>query len=240
MKPLIADHKSGHGMQAVPSPASESFRLAKSGDSALIPLVAENRWLSTLRDAKQKTLLMTVAERGHEPLIEPLLSLGSDPLATDPKGTSALIYSAFNNHHGVALALAPLSAVRHRNGFGWNALMGAAINGDVKLMHFLIQHGADTSDADAGGRNPLMKAVRCQKLAAVEYLAPLSPIDAKDVDMNTALLKASRYGYLDIARILLSFGANPLEKDVIRENCIDKALKHGHAHLASLLQDSLQ
>jgi ankyrin repeat protein len=219
--------------------SSRLVGLARKGDPMLIPLVSGSREFLETRDGKQKTLLLITSERGYIRLADSLLCLGADPKALDKGLSSALIYSSFNRHTGLARLLAPVSDMLHKNLFGWNAIMGGAVNGDVPLMEFLIDNKADPKDSDAGRRTPLMKAVRYERAEAVGFLAPLSDIDAVDVDLDTALIKASRYGYLGIAMTLRSFGADPLAADIKGEDCIFKARKHGHEELARFLEISL-
>ncbi len=209
--------------------------LAKNGDPTLISELSENRAMMDTRDSHKKTLLMMASERGHLALAGSLLSIGADPRALDDHRNSALILASFGGHGDVAKLLAPVSEMAQRNGFGWNGLMGAAVSGDVDLISFLVARGADPKDADAGGRTPLMKAVRYNRLDAVRFLAPISPIDAADVDGDTALLKACRYGLAEIARVLRLHGADPLAEDLRGESCIKKARKHGFLELAESL-----
>lgn len=64
--------------------------------------------------------------------------------------------------------------------------------------------------------------------------AALEPavLEARDLYGQTALLEACRYGLYDAAKILLSFGANPMTRDTRGRTPLHHAMLRGHPKLA--------
>ena len=91
---------------------------------------------------------------------------------------------------------------------GSTALMIAASQGDLSLVHLLVEKGSDVNtQREFGG----MTALMCAKDEGIIclLLAKGADINAKELCGNTALMRAAIDGEENIVRILLDHGANP-------------------------------
>jgi ankyrin repeat protein len=50
------------------------------------------------------------------------------------------------------------AALTRKNALGWTALHYASVNGDIKLVKYLIKYGANVKKATAEGSSPLFLA----------------------------------------------------------------------------------
>ena len=222
-----------------PGPGPDLFAAAKRGDGARLRLLLENGAAPDWKTGRGKTALMAASEKGHLQAAECLLEHRADPLERDRKGMSPLMFASFHGNEEVGRLLVPVSDINGRNDFGWTALMLASGSGAAMLARMLLERGAEPRLSDNNGRNALMKAVRGGKTGMVSVLAPLSEIDATDIDGDTALIKSARYGSLGICFILLENGADAGIRDLKGESALDKAIKHGFGDVAALLKKFL-
>jgi hypothetical protein len=91
----------------------------------------------------------------------------------------------------------------------WGPLHFAAENGNLELINFLLQDGADPNCRDLYGRTPLQHAASEGQLKAVfSLLVGGANSDARDINGETALHLAASRGSQDIVRCLLKDGAD--------------------------------
>ena len=94
---------------------------------------------------------------------------------------------------------------------GVTTLTGAARNGDIATMQALIEGGADLNQrGGVNGWPPLMHAIHKNQSAAVATLleAGADP-NQRASGGSTALIMAAGYGYAEMVRLLLVYGADP-------------------------------
>lgn len=78
--------------------------------------------------------------------------------------------------------------VDSRDGFGRTALMVAARYGELEIVRFLINNGADVNAKDNNGQTALILAVDGRNIELVKYLVSHgADVNAKDNDGETAL-----------------------------------------------------
>lgn len=65
-------------------------------------------------EARNRTVLMIVANMGHKTIVQQLLDRGADIKATDNYGRTALFYAATNGHDTVVQQLDPEKTYRKR------------------------------------------------------------------------------------------------------------------------------
>jgi len=89
-------------------------------------------------------------------------------------------------------------------------LARSAFKGDTTRMSIFLVLGA-SENGDVGGTGPaLTSAAAGGQLNAVSYLLSRgSNVDIADKWGRTPLMRASREGHVDVARLLLSAGADP-------------------------------
>ncbi|KAH9025899.1 hypothetical protein EDB84DRAFT_1440272 [Lactarius hengduanensis] len=105
--------------------------------------------------------------------------------------------------------------------FGWTPLHTAAVNGNLEGIQVLLEHKADISMRSDIGKTPLYvtvdnikdhsKGKRFERLQRL--LEHGADPNACDNNHSTPLHQASSKGLLEVARLLLSYGANVDEKD---------------------------
>ena len=76
-------------------------------------------------------------------------------------------------------------------------------------------------------------ALENRYLELVNYI--LINIGTNLIDKDNALILASRYGYLDVVKKLVSLGANINSKDYNDESAIQLALENGHLNIVTYL-----
>jgi hypothetical protein len=125
----------------------------------------------------------------------------------------------------------------HRN----TPLIIAAYHGLYGVVKLLLELGANPNKQNNIGTTPLMQAVKTSlgnRLEITELLAPVTNMNLKDVDGNTALILATKYNYDDatIVKTLLEFGADPLEKNDDGDYPLKYAVKHLQPETTSILK----
>jgi len=88
------------------------------------------------------------------------------------------------------------------------ALMEASVQGNVEVMRFLVENGADVNLVDKDGWTALMGATVEGRLESVKLLLELgAQVDAENDKGQTALVMASGPGHTEIREALLKYGA---------------------------------
>ena len=89
--------------------------------------------------------------------------------------------------------------------------------GNVLLVQFLLDHGAQTSLKNDDGYTPLALACMYGFMPIVKLLLPLTDIESRDKKGNTPLALACQNERIDIIQLLLEMGAYPKYRS--KENC---------------------
>uniref|UniRef100_A0AB39JC38 Ankyrin repeat protein n=1 Tax=Florenciella sp. virus SA2 TaxID=3240092 RepID=A0AB39JC38_9VIRU len=92
-----------------------------------------------------------------------------------------------------------------------NAFINAIKNGDIDLVEYLLDKGADVNyvEVDKDGTTPLMYAISKGHVDIVKLLLDKkADVNAGDNDKLTPLMTASLYGRIEIIKILLKYGAD--------------------------------
>jgi uncharacterized protein len=145
---------------------------------------------------------------------------------------------------------------------GWTPLHHAAQNGFVSIVQLFLElengnqgwkdEGADSDSASCCnlrqtihsksnyGRTPLHCASwRNENQSVVELLlANGAQVNAQDIDGQTALVEAIKYGQETIAQLLLDHGANPRLKDRFGRTPLFMAVDLGQVVMVRLLLES--
>lgn len=115
----------------------------------------------------------------------------------------------------------------------------AAEDGDVSIMRFLLEEGANINYAEPKHNNTALRlAVDKNRIAAVTLLLS-SGADAncKNSFGYTPLINAVQQGNIEIAKLLISHGASLNEQDSMRETALLYAIGKDDAVMVSLLVD---
>jgi ankyrin repeat protein len=199
----------------------------------------ETMHLYAAPSAMGKTELMTAAGEGDLPRVLALLEAGAEIDERNANGGTALMYAVSNNHlEVVSLLLARGADPNARARIGWTPMLVAGAKGRDRAIALLLEAGADPAQADAYGWTPLMRAVSGGYIDAVLILLESGRVDlgAREESGATALHIAAGYGQVEIVRVLLQAGAEPLAVDSEGRTPADVARLQGHAAAEALLR----
>ena len=176
--------------------------------------------------------------------VNKLLAEGMDPNLTDQTGTPLLVIAAREKSDQVAAALIadPKTDIEKLDAAGENAMMLAALNGDLELVKLLISKDAEVNKK---GWAPLHYAASNGNDDIVKLLLDHDAyIDAGSPNGTTPLMMASRGGHVSTVKLLLDSGADLNVKNQLGLTALDFA-KQYHAKdveegLAARLQSTQQ
>jgi uncharacterized protein len=154
------------------------------------------------------------------------LAKGQDPNATDDQGMPLLVIAAREKSDKVAAVLLdnPATKVGAEDRAGENALMLAALNGDIDLVKLLITKGAEVNKK---GWSPLHYAAANGNDDIVKLLLGYSAfVDAQSPNGTTPLMMAARGDHITTLKLLLDGGADINAKNQIGMNALDFAKQY--------------
>ncbi|RQH07334.1 ankyrin repeat domain-containing protein [Paraburkholderia dinghuensis] len=154
------------------------------------------------------------------------LAKGQDPNATDDHGMPLLVIAAREKSDKVAALLLdnPATKVGAEDRAGENALMLAALNGDLDLAKLLIAKGAEVNKK---GWAPLHYAAANGNDDVVKLLLEHSAfVDAQSPNGTTPLMMAARGDHMTTLKLLLDNGADVSAKNQIGMNALDFAKQY--------------
>lgn len=94
--------------------------------------------------------------------------------------------------------------------YGHTLLQNTILINFPGLFAFLLEQGADTNAADRTGKTPLMTAIECGNLPAMQRLIEAgAKLDTLDDEGYSALMLAALNGWTAAFNLLLESGANP-------------------------------
>jgi ankyrin repeat protein len=190
-----------------------------------------------------KTALMLAAGDDAVSLTGALLKAGAKVNATNERGGTALMYAAVSGDPAtITLLLKHGADINAKGANGWGALMIACAKGYDQVVQLLLAQGADPNAADIYGWTPLMRAVYEDRLPVVRTLLEHGSVklDAADDHGLTALHLSAVKGYVDIARELISHGADVRRTDMRGRTALTIATMQGSTELINLLRQSAQ
>jgi uncharacterized protein len=169
-----------------------------------------------------------------------LLERGFDPNSRDSKGQTGLILALRDDSPRVAEALwkSPALDVDAENASGENALMMAALRGQLAWMQRLLDRGAQ---AHKDGWSPIHYAATGQEPKAVALLLGRgAPVEALSPGKDTPLMMAARYGAEASVDLLLARGASASVTNGRNLDAVDLARAGGRDFLVERLQKSVK
>ncbi len=163
---------------------------------------------------KIKPALITAVRTANYKIVEILLKNGANPDFKGNADTSPLIETCFaddnlNKHFKILKLLIKFGADVNMQVYGDSALASAVMKGNVKVVKYLVEHGANVNTVDLFGNTILI---------------------------NLCNLKNEQY---EIAKYLIKKGADIRIKNHRNLTALDYAKKRKFKRLISLLQKNL-
>ena len=177
----------------------------------------------------------TIAEavkNGDRAAVRTLLKQQADVNASEPDGTTALHWAAYNDDIDTAQLLIQAGAnAKAVNRYGVAALSLASTNGSAAMIQALLKAGADPNLASAEGETPLMLASRAGVPAAVAALiAGHADVNAQEKWRGqTALMWAAAEGHAQVVSALIDAGANMKARSKTGLTALLFAVREGQA-----------
>ena len=105
----------------------------------------------------------------------------------------------------------------------------AAYWGRLRVVKYLVRHGANVNAKDKNGRTPLHLAIGGRHFEVVKYLVKHgADVNAKDKDGNTSLHKAVIMNELEVVKYLVKHGANLNAKNKEGKTPLDLAYEESY------------
>ncbi len=199
-------------------------------------------WTLTVTSAQagQKGLasLKESVARGDHQAARALVKSGSDVNATEPDGSTALMWAAHRTDLESVRAL--IAAGAHpdaANDHGVRALHLACEGGSGPVAEALLQAGAEVNAAQSSGVTALMLAARSGNADLVRLLLShgANANAATPKTLQTPLMWAISDGHLPVVRLLLAAGANPNASSARGFTPLMYSALHGDIELAKAL-----
>ena len=177
--------------------------------------------------------LVDAARAGNLEAAKQHLAAGADVDFRNQEGLTALHMAAVKGHNKVAELLIAKGANVNTSGrlIGTTPLDSAALLGHKEMVELLIDSGADINPQIITGETPLQRAEQRGHSAIVEILRKHGG-KAGEVTLQLAILK----GQKDVAKSLITGGADVNAKGLLGRTPLDWAIIGGKNELANLLR----
>ncbi len=150
-----------------------------------------------------KTPLHLAAQKGYKAAVQSLITARANIYEEDNDGEIPLQLAAKHRHFDVALIFIDSTNINRRDKVGKAILHRAAAHGDQKIIHRLLDAGADINLKDKEGRSPLhLAALHCNKAAAQTLLDANANALLRDNKGFTPVDSAKLGGYYRLATFI--------------------------------------
>ncbi|XP_067650458.1 serine/threonine-protein phosphatase 6 regulatory ankyrin repeat subunit B-like [Haliotis asinina] len=191
------------------------------------------------RDRFGRIPLMSAVYNGHKELFDVLVGMGANVSIVDANGDSILHSACRGGHVGMVKHVLASSSVdiNSRSKSGKTPLMITVYYGYMDLLHVLVGMGANVSHVQDDGDNILHWACRGGHVDMVKHIISNYGVDINSRDMcgRPPLMTSVYFGYTDIFKYLVSFGANVSYVDDYGDNILHRASTGGHAKMVQYI-----
>lgn len=154
--------------------------------------------------------LIAAARQGDASAVRTLLQAGVDAGASEPDGSTALLWAVHSNSFETTQLLIEAGADPNAaNDLGATPLWAAGQNRSARMTGLLLGAGADPNLALLAGETPVMVAARAGAADVVDQLARAgADLDRRGTRSQTALMWAAAQRHPAVVETLLAHGAD--------------------------------
>ena len=214
------------------------LRAVKRGRIELMtPLMTGGANLNLSNRVGETPLAIAVTAKTSE-AVELLLEGGANPNLRDSEGWSLLTYAARSgNTEAIELLLKAGAAADVPTKAGITPLEVVLKDRNHAAMRLLIAAGADVNQRASEGQTPLlMRALDREDLVAFELLLEMgADPDLPDKKGRTPLMHATKKGFTDTVRLLITKGVKLEPAPGVRTSALLEATLRGHREIIEIL-----
>lgn len=223
---IASSHRTTPAADRAPSPASLWRGAVRLARVVLAGAAAFAAFAAVPAQAAPADTMIKAVKFDDVKEVNKQIANGMDPNLTDDQGMPLLVLAAREKSEKVAAALVanPKTNIEITDKAGENAMMLAALNGDMDMVQLLISKDAEVNKK---GWTPLHYAAANGHDDIVKLLLDHSAyVDAGSPNGTTPLMMAARGGHVSTVKLLLDNGADLNVKNQIGMNALDFAKQY--------------
>ena len=194
---------------------------AKNGQLTILEMLLAHGVDKDEEDCSGKTALWHAAAKGHLSTVRYLVEQGADKEIDDNHGNGdPLVVASGCGHLDVVRYLLEQGVDKNRVcSYNTTALQNAAMEGHLHVVQFLVEQGSDMEKA-----TPLFYASAFNHPDVVRYLLEQgADRDKANGSGDTSLHIVAHHGYVKVAMLLMSYGADLNVRNNLGQLPIDRA-----------------
>lgn len=215
---------------------SALMNAARNGDTEAVIHMLDLGTELNQKTSKGKTALMLAAAGGFTDIVKVLVDRGADYAIRDNYDTTALIAAATSGHPDTAVALVEYGAdPTFKDTSGGSALSNATFFGHTDVVLAILEKMPELS-APVGNELLLLSAGLGHEKIAAALIKKGVDVDARGVKSRTPLMAAAAFNKIELIKILLENGADPMVVDEDETTALQVAVNKGNQEIISLLK----
>lgn len=211
---------------------------ANSGHAKIVKLLIDRNASVDAQTNQGNTPLILAAANGHTECVKLLLDAGANTEEHNESGHTALMEAASNGHVEVAKLLTSKGASinTHSHEFKESALTLACYKGQLEMVKFLLEAGADQEHKTDEMHTALMEASMDGHVEVARLLINSgAQVTMPAESFESPLTLAACGGHVELAMLLLERGANIEEVNDEGYTPLMEAAREGHEEMVALL-----